>query len=127
MRKLSEFRDEEALELLADLLQPLSQIASDSSFRTAWKSGAKVYDVAKLLIKGHKSEVMDIMASLEGVPREEFHCNVLTLPMMLVSILNDEDFMAFFASAGQSILTDNSGSVTEIIEEEEQPETSSAI
>lgn len=120
MRKLSEFQDEEALDLLADILPPVSAIAADKSVQGAFKSGTSLAEIVKLLIKAHKGEVMQIMASLEGVSVEDFHCNLLTLPMMLLQILNDEDLKSFFTSAVQNMPNDSFGSVTATTEDGEE-------
>ena len=97
MRKISEYKDEEALDLLADLIEPAAEIAQDKGLADAMREGKRAKAV-KLAIKNHKPEVMQILARIDGVPVEEFHCNVITLPIRLMDILNDDDFMAVFTS-----------------------------
>lgn len=117
MKKLSEYKDEEALDLLADLLDPVTEMALDEKFQDAM-SGSRIQFV-KFAIKNHKESVMQILAVLSGVPREEFHCNVLTLPMMFMEMIKDKDLMSFFKLQGLEDSENASGSATENSEEEE--------
>lgn len=100
--KLSEYKDEAALELLADLIEPASAIFADEEIKAAYeKKESKAAMIGKA-IKRHKPEVMRILAALDGVPVEEYHCNILTLPVKLLQILNDPDLTDFFSSAAQT-------------------------
>ena len=121
--KITDFKDEEALDLLADLLVPVSEIAQDEVIQKILggeRTGKTIAEVAGLVIKGHKSAVMDILAALDGVPRDEYHCNFLTLPLKVIEILDDPDFMAFFTAQGQISSSTASGSAMESTEVEGQ-------
>lgn len=124
MKKLSEYKDEEALDILADLLEPVINIMGDGRIAGYIKEGQKTKAI-KTAIKDYKNDVMDMMAILEGKPREEYHCNMLTLPMILLNILNDPVLVDFFSSQAELISEIPSGSATESTEEEGQPNTSS--
>ena len=110
--KLSEYKDEAALDLLAELIAPASEIFSDEDVRNAVEGNNKATAVS-LAIKKHKKAVMAILAALDGVPVEEFHCNVLTLPLKLLELLDDPETMRLFTSAGQREENTLSGSPTE--------------
>lgn len=117
--KLSDYKDERALDLLADLIAPASEIFSDAGVRAAAEKGDKAGAVS-MAIKKHKSAVMAILAALDGVPVEDFHCNVLTLPLKLIELLNDPDIMLLFTSASQKEEQTPFGSHTESTEAAEQ-------
>ena len=121
MRRLSDFKDDEALDVLCDLIEPACVIMADETVQKAFEqgSGMTMVQAVKLIIKGHKRAVMEIMAALEGVPVEEFHCNLLTLPMQVMQILNDNDLKNFFTLQGQTDSLTDSGSATENTEESE--------
>ena len=121
MRRLSDFKDDEALDVLCDLIEPACEIMADETVQKAFEqgSGMTMVQAVKLIIKGHKRAVMEIMAALEGVPVEEFHCNLLTLPMQVMQILNDNDLKNFFTLQGQTDSLTDSGSATENTEESE--------
>lgn len=99
--KLLELKNEDALDLLADIIDPISRITSDKLFLETYKSGDKVRAI-KILIKAHKSDIIEILAISEGVPVEEYECNILTLPSILMDILNSEEFSSLFPSSGQT-------------------------
>lgn len=95
--KLSKVENENALDLLADIIEPTAKILSDSEVVNTFKSGKKIEGV-KIIIKNHKKEIMAILAALDGVPVEQYKCNILTLPVKILEILNDEELMEFFTS-----------------------------
>lgn len=97
MRKISEYRDEEALDLLADLIEPAVEIAQDKDFTAAAQEG-RTATAVKLAIKNHKQQVLQILARLDGVPVEEYHCNIVTLPLRVLEVMNDETFVSVFTS-----------------------------
>lgn len=117
MKNLSEYKDEEALDLLADLIDPVIEIFGDKEIAKVYRSGEKLKTV-KLAIKNHKKSVIRLLATLEGVPIEEYHCNIFTLPKTLLAIMNDPELSDFFDAQSQTDLEDVSGSVTENTEEE---------
>lgn len=122
MKRLSEYKDEDALDLLADILSPTVEIMQDEAVQKFFNKGDKnmtVADVVTLVIKTHKKAVMQIMAALEGVPSEEYHCNIFTLPAQLMQVVNDPDLRAFFALQGQTDSASTSGSATGLSEDGE--------
>lgn len=108
--KLSDYKDEEALEVLADILEPTIDIMGDPKVAQLFSENQMVKAV-KLAIKSHSKSVMELMAGVERVPVEEYHCDLFTLPKLLLDIFNDEGFMSFFSSQGQKTLEESSGSV----------------
>ena len=70
-----------------------------------------------LAIKNHKNAVMQIMATIDGVPVEEYKCNVFTLPVKILELLNDPDIVQLFTYQGQTGDANSSGSASANIEE----------
>lgn len=118
--KLSEYKNEAALDLLVDIAEPAAEIFADKEISEALKRGDKKIAVVKNAIKNHKKSVIEILAVLDGIPVEEYSCNVFTIPVKLLEILNDKDLIEFFTSAGQTKGAKSSTSHTENIEEKEQ-------
>lgn len=112
MKKLSEYQNEDALELMADLIEPAVEVFSDKAIADAWNKGKRARAVS-VAIKNHKSEVLQMLATLEGVPVREYKCNLATLPGIILNILNDAELLAFFKSQGQSAGLISSGSAME--------------
>ena len=103
--KLSDYKGEEALDVLADIIEPFAIILSDKEIQTL----AKEKDVApikfiKPAIKNHKKEIIQILARLENQPVEEYSKTVtlLTLPAQVLNFVNDPEVQSLFHSQGES-------------------------
>lgn len=92
--QLSKIENEDALDLLADILEPMSTILADPKLKEV-KNG-KMVNVAAYILKNHKEAVMQVLARLDGVPVEEYHCNVFTVPSKILKLLNDPEFKELF-------------------------------
>lgn len=119
--KLSEYKGEKALDILADIIEPAASIMVDKEIVNLARSGQKI-KVIKPLLKNHKREIIEIMAALEGEPPEEYaeKINVFTLPKKLREMVNDPDLMSLFTLQGQKTDETSSGSAMESIEAKEQ-------
>lgn len=113
MRKLSEIKGEDALDVLADVLDPIMDIATDEEFVKVIRSGDKKGAI-KNLLKSHKKEVLEVMAILEGESPETYEPPLLKLPSMLLELFNDPELVSLFLSPDQ---VTSSGSATASIEE----------
>ena len=56
------------------------------------------------------------MATMDGVPVEEYKCNVFTLPVKILELLNDSELIRLFTYQGQTGDANSSGSASENIE-----------
>lgn len=108
--KLSEITGERAVEVIAELIQPLTNIASDKDniaqlFGAKPKDGEKQEDATMrvlkenipLLLKTHNADILKILSVINDVEPES-----LTIPEIVkgtFDVLGDEDFMALFMSA----------------------------
>lgn len=113
--KLSEYQGEAALDLLAELIEPAGEIMSDKQIGDVFKENR--FKAIGLAIKNHKKAVMQIMATMDGVPVEEYKCNVFTLPVKILELLNDPDIVQLFTFQGQTGDANSSGSASENTEE----------
>lgn len=112
MKRLLEYENEEALDLLADIIEPAAELFSDKRIAEAWKNDKRTKAVT-IAIKHHKKSVLAILAVLEGVPVDEYKCNILTLPKTVLELLNDAELLAFFKSQVQNMEKTVSTPVTE--------------
>lgn len=99
--KLSDFKDEKALDAFADLIEPVSEILADENVSKALQSG-KTIAAAKAAIKGHHKAVLTALAVLDGADPAEYHVSLLALPVKLLSVLNDPELTELFRSAEQT-------------------------
>ena len=116
MKRLSEYRGEEALDLLADLIEPAAEIMQDKELATLFKE-KNMAAAAKTAIKNHKRAVLEIMARLDGVDPNEYAPSIFALPAKLLEILNDPELVNLFTSQGQITEQTSSGSATANIAE----------
>lgn len=95
--KLSEFKNEDALDLIADLIEPATQIFADPEISSARNNKARA---VKIAIKNHKDSVIEILARLDNIPVEEYNKNVVQMTLDLLELLNDDELMEVFSSQG---------------------------
>ena len=108
--KLSEYQGEAALDILADLIEPAGEIMSDKEIGEVFKENR--FKAIGLAIKNHKKAVMQIMATMDGVPVDEYKCNVFSLPVKILEILNDPEMIQLFQDQGQTGDAKSSGSAS---------------
>lgn len=111
--KLSEYKNEDALELLADLLEPVSYIFADKEVKRLFTSGTKI-EAIRYILKEHSKKIIEILARLEGVEPKEYNANIAKMTASLLDILNDEELISFFTLQEQTTEETPSGAVTEI-------------
>ena len=98
--KLSEFKDDAALDLIADIIEPATEILADPAIKEAF--GRSKMAAIKVAIKNHKSAIKEIIARLDGKKPEEYHFTALSLPVKLLSLLNDPELQQLFTLSGRT-------------------------
>ena len=116
--KLSDYKGEDAIDVLADIIEPISKIFADPDMQKIAKSeNPTAIMYVKPMLKNHKREVIEILARLNNEPVEEFEpkITIMTLPNMLLEFLNDPEISALFPQQHQKDLTSlpDFGAVTE--------------
>jgi transposase len=109
--KLSEIRGERVFDVVADLIEPVAEIAQDKDAARLFKREKcpegteprefairKIEECMPKLIRNHKGELCAILGAIEGVSKEEYAENVTMMRLMkdIVELLNDDEFTAFF-------------------------------
>lgn len=112
--KLSEIQGERVFDVIADITDPIANIAEDDAafaiFRreklpegmTAKKFAMqRVRKALPALLKGHKGDLIAILAAIEGVSTETYKrsLNLVKLMRDAVDLLTDDAFTALFISA----------------------------
>jgi len=110
--KLSEIKGKEALTVLADLIDPVSEIIKDEKFKALLKTKEKG-SIAKYLLTNHDKNVIKILALVNGEDPETYEPNLLSLPLMLLDLMNDPDVINLFGSQDQTKESASSGPATE--------------
>jgi len=111
--KLSDYKGEDAVALLGDIIEPISNILADGEFKRLVQSN----DIPRIkavqyVLKHHSKGVVEIMAAIDGVEPSKYDVDVFTLPQKLMELANDAEFTRLFLSQGQSGDGERSGSAT---------------
>lgn len=110
--RLSDYKGEKAIEVIADLIVPCTEILSDPEIRKSFESDTRMILVKKIL-KLHGKSILEIMAILDGEDVETYSPSLVEIPKKLLKILNDPDVASLFMSQAQSNESANSGSASE--------------
>ncbi len=114
--KLSDYKNEEAIEVLADLIEPAAKIMSDKSVQKAFNAKKPIVLVIKEALISQKEAVVEFVAALHRSTPDEYSFTIPTLITDLMDTLNDPEIASLFTP--QDTVT-SSGSVTENTEEKE--------
>lgn len=127
--RLSDIKGERTLEVIAEIIDPIANIAEDEKASALFKREKlpegmtakkfllqKARKAAPALLKDHKGDIIAILSAIEGTSPEAYAgaLNLVKLIKDTVDLLTDEAFGTLFISA-QSV--DNSGSAQEITED----------
>lgn len=118
--KLSEIQGERAIEVIADLIEPIADIAMDKGLKDVFKvkvgDGETAEEAAARTIKAkvpymlkeHKKQIAQILGVLENVDPESL--NILQIVKGITEMLNDKALIQLFSSA---VLTEEEAPLTE--------------
>lgn len=112
--KITDFKGEEALDLLVNIMEPVTIIFADKAVRDAYKSQPKLL-LVKTVVKSHKAEVLEIMAMLNGMSADEYKA-VITIPGLIrqmLELINDKELQSFLESQAAETESTASGLPTE--------------
>lgn len=127
--KLSDVKGERTLDVIADIIEPIANIAEDSVAteifsRKRLPEGmtAKQFMLRRIkksvpaLIRNHKNDIVTILCTIEGSTFDDYTStlDLAKLSRDFVDLLTDEEFMSLFTSA-QADNETSSGSVSENI------------
>ena len=119
MKKLSDYTGDKAIELWADLLDPITAILGDKKIAVAVQTGKPKIEIAKAILKNHTKEATEILLRIDDTP-----INGINILIRLMALLSDvgenEEIKDFFGYAEQANKEEeSSGSVMENTEDEE--------
>ena len=113
--KLSDIKGEKALEIIADLIDPISVMVQDKGFKKVVDTGSQL-DVVKFLLKNHGKEIIIVLALINEKDPKTYEPSLVELPRLVLDLINDPDIMSLFKSQSQTEQLASSGSVTANIE-----------
>lgn len=106
--KLSEFKDEKAIEVVARLLVPIGNIVKNRDNANA--RGGTQLEFASAILANNPSDVKDMLAILNDVDPSEYHCNAATVIFDVMNMLADEQLLKLFGLQRQTQTSSTSAS-----------------
>lgn len=100
MKKLSEYKGEEAIILVSKLIDPIFELCSEKTIYNAFLGKGNKLKAIKIATQKHPGAVLKLLAILEGEEYETYKdkVTVFTLPNAFQEILEDEDLATLFFS-----------------------------
>ena len=130
--RLSDIKGDRVFDVIADIIDPIANIASDEAASALFKREklpegmtAKSFLLERArkavpaLLKGHKSDIITVLATIEGVSADDYRASLTLTKLMqdTAELLTDDAFGELFISAQSGT---SSGSAQENTVESEQ-------
>lgn len=77
--KILELENEQALDALAELIDPLNEILTDEELKKIANGGGNALGIIKKILKDHKQSIIQIIATLDNIEPNDVKINILTL------------------------------------------------
>lgn len=112
--RLSDIKGDRVLEVIADIIDPIASIAEDEEASNLFRREKlpegmtaksfllkRVRKSLPVLLKGHKSDIIEILSAIEGTSPESYSgaLNLVKLIKDFTDILTDDAFAQLFISA----------------------------
>jgi len=118
MKRLSDYKGDEAILLWGDLFEWIIPILGDDDIKNVVRGGQPKEVIAKTIIKKHSKEVEEILLRIDPTPIDGLNI-VFRFVKLLEEIGSNETVKGFFGFAEQAN-NESSGSVTVNTEDEEK-------
>lgn len=125
--KLSGIKGDRVLDVIADIIDPIANMVQDKDVAAMFKreavpEGMEARDFfaermrkgMPVLLKGHKADIIAVMAAIEGVTPEQYAAS-LDLPKLFtdaMDLVTDDALLDFLSSSGTEKDADAPGSVS---------------
>jgi len=109
MKKLSDFKDEEAIRITSKLMSPIVLIVADKEMQ---KFKGNLFSFGTALLEKHPDEVKTLLAILNDTDLDDYHFNAKEVFEGVILMLNDEDLLSLFGLQMQTSTSSASASVS---------------
>lgn len=93
---ITELYNEDALECLALMIEPASQIFSDKEVAQNVR-GKKYIEAIKVILTKYKSQTVQLLALANGQKVEEYKANIVDMTRQLMALFNNKELMEVFS------------------------------
>jgi len=100
--RLSDFKDEKAIEVVAALMGPISNIASNPENKKAQEAGGTVAAFAGKILSNNASDVKDMLAILNDKDPADYHCTAASVLYDTMQMFSDPGLMELFGLQSQT-------------------------
>lgn len=97
--RLSEIKGDKAFEVLADLIDPIKELATDEDIKEANKDS--YISGLQVALRKHPKCIRDILAILDLEDPATYEISLATLPIKAMELMNDPDLQVLFMSQSQ--------------------------
>jgi len=108
--RLSEFKDEKGVEVVAKLLVPISHIATNK--QNAEAKSKNLLTFAATMFQNNSRDVMEMLAILDDKEPADYHCTAATVLMDVFNMLSDPELLSLFGLQRQTPASSGSASET---------------
>ena len=116
IKNLADIKGDAALDLVADLIDPVTEVMSDpvvaAAYRGTEKEPGSKAKAIKVAIKTHKKAITTILAIMDEEDPETYQPSAMVIPVRLMQILSDPDMNNLFTLPDQTSEENTSGSVS---------------
>ena len=97
MRKLSEIKGEEALDVLAEILVQITDIVNDEEVKAGFNKN--IATCVSVALSKYKTEIISIFAAINGKSVEETveEIDILSLPSYIIEIIEEPTIQRLFS------------------------------
>lgn len=114
--KLSEIKGEKAIEVIAEIIEPATEILNDPKVKLAARS-KNIASAASIALKNHPKAVLHLLAALDGEDPETYNPSLVEIPKKLLELFNDPDLASLFTSSDQTEAAESPGPQSENTED----------
>jgi len=114
LKKLSEFKNEDGVIVIAKLLQPIFRIIQNIK-DVPRPEGMNAIEFVSLMLEKSPKDVVEIFAILDETPVDKYECNGATIMANTLTLASDKELMELFGLQSQT--QTSSGSVSETTED----------
>lgn len=118
--KFSELKGEAALDALADLIDPVSELVQNKEIQKLRRENASAKQMAKAMLKTDKKAILQILAIVSGADPETYAPGGIEILMSIIDLLNTPEIKTLFFSPEQTEVNAHSGSAMEDTQAEGQ-------
>lgn len=109
MKKLSEFKNEDGVVVIAKLLHPISRIVQ-SAKDSPRPEGMTAMEFLSMMLEKSPKDVIEIFAILNEKPVETYECNGASIMMDTLTLASDAELMELFGLQSQTQTSSGSAS-----------------